>query len=178
MSSTKIIIGINNGSDALFNEGIENLTDIIKIGIIFLSIRFRKDKLGAILIIILMLTTGINLLFTSIFSIVEFHIISPNYISFIILFISIIFNLMLLFLKSFVGKLKTNFALLSDAKDNKNNIRLSFGVAIGLIFALFGIYIVDSLIGILIAVLIIVDGINTLTELIKSVVYFGCESLQ
>ena len=168
MSSTKIVIGINNGSDALFNEGIENFTDIIKIGIIFLSIRFRKDKLGAILIIILMLTTGINLLFTSIFSIVEFHIISPNYISFIILFISIIFNLMLLFLKSFVGKLKSNFALLSDAKDNKNNIRLSFGVAIGLIFALFGIYIVDSLIGILIAVLIIIDGINTLTELIKS----------
>ena len=55
MSSTKIVIGINNGSDALFNEGIENFTDIIKIGIIFLSIRFRKDKLGAILIIILML---------------------------------------------------------------------------------------------------------------------------
>ena len=39
---------------------------------------------------------------------------------------------------------------------------------IGLIFALFGIYFVDSIIGILIASLIIYDGIDTLTELIKS----------
>jgi hypothetical protein len=75
---------------------------------------------------------------------------------------------MLLFLKNFVGKLNGNFSLLSDAKDNSNNIRLSLGVIVGLSFALFGIYFVDSIIGILIAFLIIYDGIETLTELIKS----------
>ncbi len=168
MSSLKIIVGLNAGSDALFNEGIENFTDIIKIFIITLSIKLGKDRLGAIAIIILMLITGINLIIASVFSIFQTDIISPSYFTFILMFISILLNLMLLVLKNFVGKLQANFALLSDAKDNVINIRLSLGVIIGLIFALFGIYWVDSIVGIVIASLIIFDGLETLLALIKS----------
>lgn len=168
MSSLKIIVGLNSGSDALFNEGIENFTDIIKIFIITLSIKLGKDRLGAIAIIILMLITGLNLIISSVFSIIQPNIISPSYFSFILMFISILLNLMLLVLKNYVGKLQANFALLSDAKDNVNNIRLSLGVIVGLIFALFGIYWIDSILGIVIAGLIIFDGIETLLALIKS----------
>ncbi|MFW9988435.1 MAG: cation transporter [Candidatus Odinarchaeota archaeon] len=168
MSSLKIITGLNLGSDALFNEGIENFTDIIKILIITLSIKLKKDRLGAIIIILLMVITGINLIITSIFSLIQVSTVRPSYFSFLLMFISILINLMLLFLKNFVGKLRGNFALLSDAKDNINNIRLSLGVIAGLIFALFGIYIIDSIIGILIAFLLILDGGETLVELIKS----------
>ena len=75
---------------------------------------------------------------------------------------------MLLILKNFVGKLQANFTLLSDAKDNVINIRLSLGVIVGLIFALFGVYLIDSIIGMLIACLLIIDGVETLNELIKS----------
>ncbi len=168
MSSFKIIVGLNAGSDALFNEGIENFTDIIKIFIITLSIKLGKDRLGAIAIIILMLITGINLIISSVFSFFQTHTITPSYFSFILMFISILLNLMLLVLKNFVGKLQANFALLSDAKDNVNNIRLSLGVIVGLIFALFGIYWIDSIFGIVIASLIILDGVETLLALIRS----------
>lgn len=168
MSTFKIIVGLNAGSDALFNEGIENFTDIIKIFIITLSIKLGRDRLGAIAIIILMLITGINLIISSVFSFFQTHTITPSYFSFILMFISILLNLMLLVLKNFVGKLQANFAILSDAKDNVNNIRLSLGVIVGLIFALFGIYWIDSIFGIVIASLIIFDGIETLLALIKS----------
>ncbi|MFW9939486.1 MAG: cation transporter [Candidatus Thorarchaeota archaeon] len=168
MSSLKIITGLISGSDALFNEGIENFTDIIKIFIITLSIKLKKDKLGAILIIVLMLITGINLVISSIFSLIQASIVNPSYFSFILMFLSILINLMLLILKNFVGKLQANFALLSDAKDNVINIRLSLGVIVGLIFALFRIYTVDSIISLVIASLLILDGITTLIQLIKS----------
>ena len=168
MSSLKIITGLNLRSDALFNEGIENFTDIIKIFIITSSIKLKKDRFGAILIVLLMLITGINLVITSIFSLIQASTITPSFFSFILMFISILINLMLLILKNFVGKLRANFALLSDAKDNLNNIRLSLGVIVGLIFALFRIYIIDSFIGIVIAFLLIFDGAETLIELIKS----------
>ncbi|MFX1566873.1 MAG: cation transporter [Promethearchaeota archaeon] len=168
MSSLKIITGLNSGSDALFNEGIENFTDIIKILIIMISIKLKKDRLGAIVIILLMLITGADLIISSIFSLIQFNSVNPSYFSFLLMFLSILINLMLLVLKNFVGKLQANFALLSDAKDNVNNIRLSFGVIIGLIFALFRIYWIDSIIGIIIAGLIIFDGLETLFALIKS----------
>jgi len=168
MSSLKIIIGLNSGSDALFNEGIENFTDIIKVFIIFFSIKFKKDKQGSLIIIILMLFTGISLVISSFFSLINTEIITPNYFTFVLMFLSIIINFILLFLKNFVGKLSGNFSLLSDAKDNRNNIRLSIGVIIGLFFAIFEIYFIDALIGIFIASLIIYDGAETLKELIKS----------
>ncbi len=167
MSTFKIIVGLNAGSDALFNEGIENFTDIIKIFIITLSIKLGRDRLGAIAIIILMLITGINLIISSVFSFFQTHTITPSYFSFILMFISILLNLMLLVLKNFVGKLQANFAILSDAKDNINNIRLSIAVIVGLIFALFGVYWIDSIFGIVIAGLIIFDGVETLFALIK-----------
>jgi len=168
LSSFKIFVGLNTGSDALLSEGVENFTDIIKIIIISLSIKFKRDKLGAIIIIILMLATGLNLVISSIISLIENSLIRPNYFAFVLMLISIMINLMLLILKNFVGKLTGNFSLLSDAKDNINNIRLSAGVIIGLTFAIFNIYLVDSIIGILIASLIIYDGIETLMELVKS----------
>jgi len=168
MSTFKIVAGLNIGSEALFNEGIENFTDIIKIFIITLSIKLKKDRLGAMVIILLMLITGIYLIITSVFSLIEANIVSPSYISFILMFISILINSMLLILKNFVGKLQANFTLLSDAKDNVINIRLSLGVIVGLIFALFGVYLIDSIIGMLIACLLIIDGVETLNELIKS----------
>ncbi len=164
----KILIGLNNGSDALFNEGIENFTDIIKVIIISLSIKFAKDKIGSIVIIILMLFTGISLAISSIFSLIMNETIKLDFYAFILMLISIILNYLLMFYKSIVGKLAGNFSLLSDAKDNLNNIRISLGVIIGLTFAIFHIYIMDALIGLFISFLIIYDGAITLKELIVS----------
>jgi len=168
MSSLKILVGISSGSDALFNEGMENLTDIIKIFIITLSMKYNKDKLGSIMIIILMLFTGVNLVISSIFSLINSEIITPSYWIFILMFISILINMALLVLKNLVGKAEGNFSLLSDAKDNMNNIILSVGVIFGLFFAIFEIYFIDALIGLFISCLIIYDGVETLIELIKS----------
>lgn len=168
LSIMKITLGLFNGSDALLNDGIENLTDIIKIVIILISLKFKKDKIGAVIIILLMLFTGVNLVILSITSLLEANVITPTYFAFILMFISILINYTLMFLKHLVGKLKRNLSLLSDAKDNSNNIKISLGVLVGLIFALFGIYIVDAIMGILISCLIIYDGIDTLIILIKS----------
>lgn len=168
MSSMKIYIGLNTGSEALFNDGIENFTDIIKIFIISLSIKYSKDKLGSIVIIIMMLITGISLIISSIISLIKNEIITPTYWAFVLVFFSIIINFILMFFKNIVGKSTGNFSLMSDAKDNINNIRLSAGVFVGLIFAIFGIYFIDALIGIFISALIIYDGIETLLEVIKS----------
>jgi len=168
MSSLKILIGMSSGSDALFNEGIENFTDIIKVFIISLSMKFSKDKLGSIVIILLMLFTGINLVISSIFSLINGEIIIPDVYAFFLMLVSISLNFLLMNLKAIVGKNSGNFSLLSDAKDNSFNMRLSTGVIIGLTFAIFKIYFIDSLVAIFISSLVIYDGIVTLKELIKS----------
>jgi len=168
LSLLKLLLGLSSGSEALFSEGMENFTDIIKIFIIYLSMKFQKDRLGSIIIMIFMLLTGISLMITSIHSLINNEIIKPDLFTFIVISISIGLNYFLMHYKKIVGKLSVNFSLLTDAKDNINNMRLSIGVLIGLFFTLGGIYFIDSAIGIIISAIILYDGLITLRELIIS----------
>ncbi|MFX1388667.1 MAG: hypothetical protein ACFE9Z_01220 [Promethearchaeota archaeon] len=67
MSLLKILTGIDLGSQGMITEGYENLTDLIKIGIIvFVGMRLKRDKLASIIIILLMLFTGGTLAWSSV----------------------------------------------------------------------------------------------------------------
>ena len=73
----------------------------------------------------------------------------------------------LMYLKGMVGRTSGNLSILSDSKDSELNLKLSIGVLIGLTFAIFNIYFVDALVGIIIAVLVFKEGIVIIWELIK-----------
>lgn len=166
LSSLKVIVGLHLASQGMINEGLENLTDLIKIAIIYLiGFRLKKDKLASIIIILMMILTGIILIYSGIEALLNPRPITPTVQAYMICFFSIILNLALMYLKSLVGRISGNLSLLSDSKDSGLNVKLSLGVAIGLSFAIFKIYFVDALIGIIIAILIIKEGIEVLREL-------------
>ena len=124
LTSMKMLIGFFTNSEGIFYDGVENLTDIIKIIIILLSMKYAKDKIGSILIIGLMIFTGGSLLVTSIIGIFQIAPIEVNIWVFIIIAISIALNFLLANLKTIIGRTNGNFSLLSDAKDSENNIKI------------------------------------------------------
>jgi Co/Zn/Cd efflux system component len=165
----KISFGLTTRSNGLFSDGIENFTDLIKIGIIVLSIRYAKDRLGSIGIMIMMIYAGIILCYTSIASLIKTPFISAgsiNGIGFFIAVLSLALNAILLKYKFFVGKRTGNLSILSDAKDSAHNMQIAAGVLIGLVFAIFGVYMVDVVVGLVIGILILWDGGATLKELL------------
>ena len=183
LASLKIIFGLLLPSDGLFNDGIENLTDVIKVIIILLSIRYNKDRLGSIGIMIMMLITGFTLGYGAILELltpesysnifewinVQFQLTKQfNIIGFLIAGFSIFLNIGLWQMKFMVGKRSGNLSILSDAKDSVNNTYIGIGVIIGLFFENFlGISILDILVGLVISIIIMYDGMETLTELIS-----------
>ena len=179
LSVMKILIGLNLGSQALLTEGFENLTDLIKIGIIvILSLMLKKDKIASFIIIGMMLFTGFSLAWSGIESLLNPTPIIPTIQAYIIGIISIVLNFGLLFLKSMVGRISGNLSLLSDSKDSSLNIRISIGVLIGLTFAIFNIYFIDALIGIIIAILVFIEGISIIRELIVKEEDFDITSIK
>lgn len=169
LSSLKILIGMQLGSQGMIYEGFENLTDLIKVAIIFLiGFKLKKDKLASIIIIVMMMFTGVILIWSGIEAFLNPTPIIPTVQAYMICFCSIILNLALMFLKSLVGRISGNLSLLSDSKDSGLNVKISFGVAIGLTFAIFRIYFVDALIGIIIAILIFKEGYEVLKELLAT----------
>ena len=179
LSIMKILTGLHLGSHAMLTEGFENLTDLFKIIIIVvLSFNLKKDKIASIIIIGMMLFTGFSLAWSGIEALLNPTPIIPTIQAYIISIVSIILNLGLLFLKSMVGRISGNISLLSDSKDAQLNMRISGGVLIGLTFAIFKIYFVDALIGIIIAILVFIDGVVIIRELLAKEEDFDITSIK
>jgi hypothetical protein len=179
LSSLKIFIGIHLTSQGMTNEGFENLTDLIKVGIIYIiGFKLNKDKSASIIIIFIMIFTGITLLWSGIYALLNPSPIIPTIQSYIICFISIALNLGSMFLKSLVGRTSGNLTFLSDSKDSGLNAKISLGVAIGLTFAIFKLYFVDAIIAIIIGLLVFKEGIEILKELTKKEENFDVTSIK
>lgn len=179
LSILKILTGLQLDSQAMLTDGFENLTDLIKIAIIgLIGLKYKKDKLVSIIIILIMMFTGATLIWSGIENLFAQEIIIPNVQAYLIGFLSIAMNAGLMYLKGMVGRTSGNLALLSDSKDSEFNIKLSLGVLIGLTFAIFEIYFVDALVGILIAALVFKEGIEIIWELIKKEENFDITSIK
>ncbi len=179
LSSLKIIFGLQLSSQAMLTEGFENLTDLIKIGIIgMIGMKLKKDKLASIIIIAIMMVTGITLVWSGIEALLDPSPIIPSIQAYFISFLSIFLNVGLMFLKSIVGRASGNLSFLSDSKDSALNVQISIGVIIGLTFAAFRIYFVDSLVGIVIAVLVFKEGIEFLREIFSKEEEFDITSIK
>ena len=167
LSLLKIFTGLQLGSQAMLTEGFENSTDLIKIGIVgLIGIQLKKDKIASIIIICLMMFTGMTLVWSGIEALIFLSPITPTVESYIIGITSIALNAGLAMLKSMVGRASGNLSLLSDSKDSLLNVRISVGVLIGFTFALFNIYFVDAIIGIIIAIFVFKEGIEVLREIL------------
>ncbi|MFX1377411.1 MAG: cation transporter [Promethearchaeota archaeon] len=167
LSALKIVLGIQLASQGMITEGFENLTDLVKIGIIgIVSLKLKKDRPASLMIIFLMLITGVTMVWSGIEALFNQTPITPTVQSYLLGFTSMSINAGFMFLKGIVGRNSGNLSLLSDSKDSELNVKISFGVIIGLTFAIFDYYFVDALVAIVIAIIIFKEGIEILYELL------------
>ncbi len=164
----KLWIGFNIGSRAMITDGLENLTDLVVVGIIALSLRYERDRLGAIAIMVFMLISGAILGYNGILRLLSPEEMSVTFWGYLLAAFSIGLNYCLIWYKTIVGRMSGNLALVSDAKEDQTHIRIGIGVMIGLFFAEFQIYVIDSIVAILIAMVIIWEGIEALREILQA----------
>lgn len=138
LSLLKIFIGTFS-SDSLQAEGIENFLDCLAVLLIGVGIRYNKEKLVNIILVILMAFAGGLILFESIVSLIKGpESIKTPQVIIIIAVISIFLNTYLRTLKNFVGKKNRNSSLVASAIDSKINIIISIGIILGALLSEFG----------------------------------------
>jgi len=165
LASVKIWIGLSIHSDAILNEGIENLTDLLVVGIIAFSIKYKRDRLGALAIITVMTMTGALLAVGAIAGLLSNEPVQWSVQAYYVEFLSIVINRGLIWLKVMVGRSSGNLALIGDAKEDTSHIKVAYGVMIGFTFSIFGYYFVDGLVALAISGIILWESISTLREL-------------
>jgi divalent metal cation (Fe/Co/Zn/Cd) transporter len=168
MIVTKLVVGLSVGSHAMITDGLENTTDLIVIGIISASLRTGKDRLGATAIMLFMMVSGCLLGYNAIESLLSPSAVEVNYWAYVVTIVSLGIAKLMIWYKTLVGRMTGTLALISDAKETSNHIKIGMGVLIGLFFAEFGVYFVDSFVALLIAISIVWEGIEALRELAEA----------
>src|SRR6056297_2626015 len=169
----KLLTGFITGSVGLIADGTDAALDTVTAGVVFWSVKKKRELIGSFVIIAMMFATAVGLGFDSFTSIVNVlrgeaeTIIRPGLVI-IVEGVALGFAYLLMLYQRFVGKKMRSLALISQSVDSKNHIYVAAAVIAGAIFSTFGIHFVDAGIGAYIAIKIFIDSISLLRETFSS----------
>jgi len=174
LSIIKFLFGFISLSNGLIADGIDNSIDTVaSIGIWF-GIKFKRERIVSLIIIILMFVSVISIFFIGITKIINPVPVNEGLISFII---SLFCGLVMLGLSAYqylAGKKTSNFAILCQAVDSKNHFFTSLFVCLGIGLSYIGdffkipfFYYGDALASFFIGILILKSVIELIFEFIK-----------
>jgi len=170
----KLVAGFLSGSVGLIADGADAAIDTASATVVWIGIKFKKEFLGTLIIILMMFVTAVSVGYESINKVAQFitGIVSPitmPYLVIVVEGIALICAVILFFYQRFVGKRNGSLALISQSIDSKNHIYVAGTIIIGAIFSIFGIHFIDALIGAFISIRIFIDGIELSKEAISSI---------
>lgn len=178
ISFVKLLIGKIAGSEALWADGLNNATDIIASVAVLIGLRlaqkpadeehkyghWKAENVASLITSLIMLAVGLQVLYSSVWSLIQGETESPDVLAAIIGVVSAILMYgVYTFNRRLAAQVKSS-ALLAAAKDNRSNAWTSIGTAIAIFAASFGWGWLDSLTAIVVAVLILKTAIDIFKE--------------
>lgn len=169
----KLGSGLISGSVGLIADGTDATMDTVEAILVWLGIKYHRENLSTILVIIGLFIASFSILFDSITHLLgvlggNAEPMTMPYLVIGVELVAISAAFFLFYYQRFVGKVSNSLTLISQSVDSKNHIFIGTSVIIGAVFAIYGIYFVDALIGLLIGANIFKDSISLLREAISA----------
>ena len=170
----KMIFGVISKSQSLIADAVNSAGDIFASLVSFIGVKVaakpqdedhpyghgKAEYIFAALIGISMIIASLVMIKNAIFSIIEGATVEVSIPVIIVCFITIIVKCILMFYAKYENKKNSSILIKSNFKDHRNDIFVTSGVLIGIIFSAFGYYFIDGIIGILISIWIIIVAIK------------------
>ncbi len=177
LSVIKLAFGFISASAGLMADGIDNTADTLSSVFVWLGIRFRKETLASLFIVIMMFLSVGGVFLTSYHKFVRPEPIHEGMAAFII---SAVCGLVMLMLSAYqytVGKQISNFAIMCQAVDSRNHVFTSLLVCGGILLSFLAeafhtawshwLYYADAVASGIIGILILQSAVELSRELIK-----------
>ena len=163
--------GLISGSMGLIADGSAATMDTVEAILVWLGIKYHREKLSTLLVVSGLFIAAITVLFDSITHLLatlggNAEPITMPYLVIAVEGVAIMAAVFLFYYQRFVGKVTNSLTLISQSVDSKNHIFIGSSVIIGAIFAIYGIYFVDALIGLFVGAGIFRDAVSLLREAI------------
>lgn len=169
----KLGSGLVSGSMGLIADGTDATMDTVEAVMVWLGIKYHRENLSALLVIFGLFIASISVGYDSVTHIIAEYFgnaepITLPYLVIAVEMVAIMAAMFLFYYQRFVGKVSNSLTLISQSVDSKNHIFIGVSVIVGAIFALNGIYFVDAIIGLVVAIGIFIDAVGLLREAISA----------
>ena len=174
----KFIVGIIFKSQGLIADALNSFADVFSSIVTFVGGKIsekpadedhefghgKAEFVASFLIGIFMVIVSIETLISGVQAIMYKRHFEFSYLLIIVPIITIITKCILYFYCKSKATKYNSLLILSNAKDHRNDMVLSVGVIIGVVFGLFGYYFVDGIVGVVISLIIIITGVKIVKE--------------
>jgi cation diffusion facilitator family transporter len=164
LSALKLGVGFIFNSMALIADGFDNAVDVVSAIVILLGIKYRRELLSTVFILFVMFITGVGIVYESVARLIHPQAVEAGVFTIIAAVISGLVCYLMSLYQYAVGKNTGSLCLISQSIDSKNHAFVAGGVLVGIVFAVFGIFIIDSLVGLIVAILILKSAIELTIE--------------
>lgn len=167
LSALKLGAGLLFNSMALVADGFDNVVDVVSAIMVFLGIKYRRELLSTLFIIVVMFITGVWIGYESVARLIHPEAVEAGVLPIAAAVISGLVCYLMSLYQYTVGKNKGSLSLISQSIDSKNHAFVAGAVLIGIILAVFGIFIVDSIVGLVVAGMILKSAVELAIETSK-----------
>lgn len=168
LSAVKLTAGSIGQSEALWADGLNNLTDIIASIAVLIGLRIaqkppdenhryghsRAETIASLIAALIMFTVGFQVIFQSVKSFYQPDASDPNIFTALVALLSAIFMFGVYVYNLRLSKKLSSKALYSAAQDNRSDALVSIGAAIGIFGAYFGFSWLDPLAALIVGLMI------------------------
>lgn len=174
LSVLKLVTGLISHSAGLIADGIDNSMDTVSSILVWLGIKFKKEKLTSVFIVMMMFFSLWGIDTASINKLLHPAPVNEGLAAFVV---SGICGLLMLFLSAYqylAGKRNSNLAIMCQSIDSKNHVSTSTLVCIGILLSYLAekmgmgwLYYADAAASVFIGILIFKSAVELAMEIFK-----------
>jgi len=168
LAALKLPAALLSGSVGLLNDATDTLLDGLSSVLVYLGLRFDRERAANVVLVLLMLGTGGFTFYEAARrSFIPFE---PEVDGFTLLaaILSALVCRVLYVYQRYVGLRSGSLALIAQSVDSRNHVIVAAGVTAGLVAALLRFPLLDTLVGLAVAVLILKSAIGLAIEIFRS----------
>jgi hypothetical protein len=168
LATIKLPAGLISGSVGLLNDSVDTILDLLSSLLVYLGIRFDRERLVSILLVVSMLATGGFTLYEAVHRFFIPYIPKVDWYPFAAAVLSALAGLLLWTYQRYIGVRNELMAFIAESVDSRNHVIVALAVTAGLIASLLHFGLLDILVGLAVALLILWSAIQLAVDLVRS----------
>jgi cation diffusion facilitator family transporter len=168
LAALKLPAGILSGSIGLINDAVDTLLDGLASLLVYVGFRLNRERAVNVVLDLLMLGTGGFTLYEAVKRFFTPFEPEVNWATFLAAVLSALVCLALWGYQRYVGLRSGSVALITQSVDSRNHVIVAVGVTAGLVASLLHFDLLDTLVGLAVAILILKSAVELGIETIRS----------